>query len=518
MSLGYSYSGNDPIAHGGQEPYVEAITASFTRAQELIGEIHSDIVLYAPSIISSLYDFQSSFWNSIMRKIPSKQLREIVKDGVFRNKNYSGHTVKSDDAGKFPDPFKDEVVRQLIGIRQTELRLTSASIAVLAANGLQPAIRLPNSVNFQRPALREIERHAKRDDARGRRLLQQSYINLVNNISNQISPALLEKIRDNAQAITVVADAPIEWIRIEGLPMMIRNETSRIGMTPGNLMLQQCVTSGLSMIPWGQLDDVLVLRSFSENDPVRPVLERSTILFGMKRLRVHFVDIYDRASLVASLNAFQGMLLIFDCHGDHGGGDSHGWLQIGHERVDPWGLAGEARVPPIVVLSACSTFAIAGSHASVANGLLRSGAVTVLGTFLPVNAELSAMFVARLLYRIDAFLPVLKEMKTDLVTWRSLVSTFLRMSYASDLLHFFVAEKQWISEDCYEDLGLSSNLDINQLRPDWYKNLIERFSKAANRSPLEIQNSIDHECPLQETMYYCQIGRPETIVIDLRAD
>ena len=515
ISLGYDYSGTDPVISHDRQAYVDAILASVSQARSMICESSTDIVLYAPAILRHLHAFGSDFWNKLFRKIDSRQLREIIRDGVFRNPHYSGFGLPLKNVEDLPNPYEHPIAGQILQIRQIELQLTAAGIGALATSSMQPALRLPNAINFHAASLREIERHSHRDSERGRKLLQKTYKTMVNAIERQISPEIIEDMRSRTESITLVTDAPIEWLRVEGLPLMIRHDVSRIGMTPGNLMLHQCVLSRMLILDAAALDDILVVRAFAEDDHIRGHLEHALGAYGIDRLRIRFVDVDDRAGLVACLNAFAGMLVIFDCHGGHGGDDSHGWLKIGRDKVDPWQLGGEARVPPIVILSACSTFALAGSHASVANGLIRSGAVSVIGTFLPVQSAQSAIFVARLLYRIDAFLPALKALDRNFVTWRTLVSTFLRMSFATDLLNFFIRDKAWLSGEMFTRIGRQANFDINTLRSDWYRRFVRRIAWVARRPIFQIQLAIDTESPLVESMLYCQIGRPELIGIHL---
>lgn len=494
---------------------MDAILDSAQRARILIGEDATDVVLYAPASARPLYAFGSTFWNNTFRRIRSTSVREMIKDGVFRNPGYSGFSIAVDDSNDLPNPYDDPIAGPLLSVRQTELRLTAAGIGALAASNMQPAVRLPNAVNFHGASLRNIEQHANRDNPRGRRLLQQGYRKLADGMYGQIHPRIIDDLRSRTEAITLVADAPLEWLRIDGMPLMIRHELSRIGMTPGNLMLAQCAQAGTLVLPQSAFDDIIVVRSFQGNDPIRDVLERAIQHFGLQRVRVRFVDVATRDELIACLNEFDGVLAVFDCHGGHGSDDGHGWLRIGRERIDVWQLANMARVPPVVVLSACSTFALAGSHASVANGLIRSGAVTVIGTFLPVDALRSAAFVARLLYRIDKFLPALKALDRNFVTWRTLVSTFLRMSYATDLLHFFIEDKKWMDQSMFNRIGIQANHDVNRLRNDWYKRLIRRIGGASRRPIADVQCLIESEASLVETMYYCQVGRPEAIGIYL---
>ncbi len=514
ISLGYAYSGVDHIVSSRTQDYVDAILASVTQARDLMGESSTDIVLYAPGILRHLYAFGGAFWNNLLRKIPSRPMREMIRDGLFRNPNYSGSSLAVSRA-ELQNPYEHPVIRPVLLMRQTELRLMTSGIGALAASVMQPALRLPNAVNFHTASLRDIEQHSSRNTPRARKLLQKTYRTMVEAIHRQIAPEIMHDLRTHTESITLVTDAPIEWLRVEGLPLMIRHDVSRIGMTPGNLMLQQCAFSRLMVVNATDLDDVLVVRAFAADDPIRGHLEHAVGVFGIERLRIRFVDVHDRAELVGCLNAFTGALVVFDCHGGHGGEDSHGWLNIGRDKVDPWQLAGEARIPPIAILSACSTFALAGSHASVANGLIRSGATSVVGTFLPVDSALSAIFVARLLYRIDAFLPALRDLDRNFVTWRTLVSTFLRMSFETDLRNFFVRDKEWMNEEMSSRIGMQANYDINGLRPDWYPRLIRRIAWASRRPTSEIQMVIDTETPLVESMLYCQVGRPELIGISL---
>lgn len=406
----------------------------------------------------------------------------------------------------------------MIAARQFELKLTALGIGNLACGGLQPAIRLPNGVNFHSAQLRLIEEHSKRSDHKGQRKLREAFRELVGNLDREIHKSIKAILSSHSGSITFVSDAPLEWLSFDGLPLMIKNEVSRIGMTPGNLLLTECIDSGTLSIRAEDLHEIIVIRSFGDNDPIRNMLQIAIETFRLTRVRVKIVDAKTLDEVTDALNAFKGVIVVFDCHGGHNGDEGNGWLLIGNQKVDAWKLAHVARVPPIVILSACSTFALAGSHASVGNGLIRSGALTVVGTLLPVDAAKSATFVARLLYRIDAFLPALAQLEVDLISWRFLVSTFLRMTYVTDILRFFLETKAWLTEAEYEEIGILTNNDINSLHDDWHGRFISRIAQNCGRPAIDISSTIASECPLVETLLYCQIGRPELLLIHLSSD
>jgi len=517
MSLGFGYSGVSLIDGRLDGAYEQAILESIDRARELTQKEKTGVVLYAPSMARHLYAFGSAFWNQQFRRIRSPEIRAYIKDGVFRNKGYSGHRVIVEGDYKPPNFYSDPVAGPMLIVRQTELRLTSAGITALASSTLSPALRLPNAVNFHGAELRDIERFAMREDVRGMGLLQRAFRELSQKLSAETDGRLLTYLRERTGSVTIVADAPLEWIRVDGVPLMLRYETSRIGMTPGNLMLSQCLESGVRAVAAEALADILVIRSFADSDPIRSTLERALGFFDLEGLKVSFIDVERVADVIAHLNKFTGNILVFDCHGGHDGDERNGWLRIGREKLDTWQLAHAARIPPVVILSACSTFALAGSHASVGNGLIRSGALTVIGAFLPVDSEKSAAFVSRLLYRIKAFLPALRAAGVNFITWRSFVSSFLRMSYATDVIRFFSMEMQWIDGEARARIGIQANTDINALRDDWYSRLISNIAQSAQRSDEAIAFELEDKRPLLETMLYCQIGRPDLLGIYLGA-
>jgi hypothetical protein len=514
-SLGRDLVGQGEIDAEQERAYERAIVASAAHCAQLIGEYSEDYILFSPSMLRQLYGFESRFWNRLMRAIPNVRVRRLLKDGLFRNKAYSGYVMRSEDLGVVDALRADPVAQGLVAMRQSELRATAAGVGALASSLLAPALRLPNAVNFHGAALRDIEAFAQRDDAIGKRRLQEVFAGLADRLYADIDEGIREIFADPAASLTLVSDAPVEWARVDGLPLMIRHEMSRISSTPGNLMLQQCIESSLTTIQESELYDVLILRSFAPDDPIATMLERGLTVFGLERVRTRFVNVATRQQVIDALNAFSGTLVVFDCHGGHGGAEGHGWLKIGEERLDTWSLAHIARIPPIVILSACSTFALAGSHASVGNGFLRSGAQTVIGTFLPVEAVRSTAFVSRLLYRVDAFLPALRSLGVTSLTWRTFVSGFLKMSYTTDILRYLLHGKAWISEEQYRNIGIAANHRINMFRPDWYAWLMERLAQATDRPEATIRAAITDEHPLMETLLYCQLGRPDALLVEI---
>lgn len=518
FSLGFKASKSTYIIPTDVNNYYNAIAdgaESILRATADYSNHSKEAVIYAPSISGVLYNTSSHFWNQILRDIKRPAHKDFIKNGLIKNPDYSGYSSPG-EAVPEDHPYSDPMTATIVRERQRELKLTNYSIALLASHEAIPSIRLPNSVNLHAAQLKDIEATQLRSDAKSRQQLQLKFRALSDQLANAFGERIKHIVTTQLDSCKICSDAPLEWVYLDKLPLMISHEVSKIPMTPGNMLLQLSSSGGKLDVPFESLKDVLVIRSFGAGDKIGKMLELGVETFPIKNgTKVTFVDVATITEVVSALNNFSGAAVVFDCHGHHDGPAGAGWLKIGSEKLVSWDLHNQARVPPIVMLSACSTSAIGGSHASVANGFIRSGALSVIGTFLPVNAAISAAFVSRIIFRIDSFLSILKKSGVRIVTWRSFISSFLRMSYATDVLMYFLNNNSSFTKDDYFRIHIEVNLRINSFDQEWYAYLVDEVAKKIECSPDEVLSIIRNETPLVETMLYCQLGRPELVNIIL---
>lgn len=464
----------------------------------------NDAIIYCPSIVSYLY--RTEEWNPIVRNL-SRDKRKFIKDVIVRNKGFSNATIQIKAAF---NPYEDSTLASLLRQRQFELQYFTALVSVLAVNQFAPALRLPGSVMLHHDMLAEIYALVNSDKKNRLAELNKRLTVYGQTIQEEIGVSLWNAAFGDRERLFLICDFPAEWLPIELVPAMFRYEISRIPSTPGNLTNELMFGGPRIVFPSKLFNRVLIIRSFGENDPIRDHLHDAIKQYSLEELSVEFVDVSGTNELIEAMNRFDGAILILDCHGNHGGKKEHAWLQIGKQRVDIWELANIARVPPIVILAACSTHPLNGSHASVANGFLRCGALSVLGTFAPVLASHTAILVARLLYRVQAFLPLIT--KHRLCTWRELVSGFMRMSYATDVL-LDLEHGNFINEAQFKDIHFKANTDINTNNPEWLANMQRRVVEAAGLTDAEIRSYWAEHFQFVETMLFVQLGRPESIVI-----
>lgn len=512
---GYSFENAEIIKPA---PDIEAHIDASIEFSELIDKLRkgdeaysvrkNDAIIVCPSIYARFYKVDNKIWNPILRHL-NRDKRTIVKSLLLRNKGYGNGSIDLKD-GEF-NPYTDQVVGPLLAQRQFELRFFATIVAVLAANQFVPAFRLPNSVMLHHDKLSDIYSQVCSDKPSRLASLNRHLTEYSSEIRGEIGEKLWKSLFNGRERLLTICDFPIEWLSVDGVPAMFRYEMSRIPSTPGNVMANVALSIPRILLPRKALNHILVIRSFEFDDPIREHLERAIDNFDLGEMTIEIVDVSTRSELINAMNSYQGAILIFDCHGDHGGKAENAWLQIGKERVDVWDLKRDARMTYIVFLAACSTHPLDGSHASVANGFLANGVQAVLGTYAPVDSVHTAILIARLLHRVSAYLPMLATQ--GFVTWRQIISTFFRMSYVTDVLGDLKNELKLINDEQYHELHYDANIAINTSMPDWLGNLQQGVADFARMKLADVHKIWEARYQFIETMLFGQLGRPENIVI-----
>jgi hypothetical protein len=415
--------------------------------------------------------------------------------------------------------INDRFVQSLIVMRQQELELYTAVLTRLSASALVPTLRLSPQINLATGLLKHLAECSRRPGPRKREKRLGLFKKIQTALNKGIDPAIRSRIDllgARAQGVKLVSDLPLEWLHCNGLPLMLRHECSRIPLTPVSASF--CIATDLDpvLISPAELADVLVIRSFSVGDPIRAVLEKGIDGFAQLTVRrpvsVRYVDVQTEPQLVDAINAHSGAMIIFDCHGQFDSDNYVASLVIGGEPVYLWTLRKKiTRMPPIVVLSACDTAPIDGSHASAGASMLLLGAKTVLASFLPVDAIHAAVLIGRLIYRIAEFAPIALAYQPT-VTWREIVAGMLKMSHLTESL-MAIHREGHIDRDQYNKLHIDGNMDINRKRADWFDNLVTGLASVTGWNKSKALRILQTSAGLTDAMLYTQLGHPELVFL-----
>jgi hypothetical protein len=480
----------------------EAVMAHWPRADDraahLVTPPRPDLILLAPSMYRGI----------------SKKLEHAVNDPVLkgalrsldRQRNYTIEiAADEEDLEKFGPMF---------ALRGAEMKLVTSAVGLRAAGTLASTIRLPPAVNRAGGVIGQLARFLRTHEnpppvksARVFKAAQQA-------IANAIPADHLALIKRSTSGIKIIADAPIEWLPIDGLPLGIRYDVSRIDTTPGNLFLEQIQSVPPLYISPEAFRNYLVLSMFSEGDRIADSLRTGTLL-TMDKDRAPILGRFSSPrttdEFVSAIDGFDGPMLIVDSHGGHEDGDEAGGLIIGDESFNLWSLQGKVRVPPIVILSACDTHPFDRSHATVANGFLACGAIAVVATALPVRAPQAARFVMRLINRAVDFADIVNNTGRS-VPWTQILSGALRMELVTDIIRGFQSAGFYV-EAVGSDILLETLLDLNPLRADWYERLAKRVVASGDLDKSIWDRDVQDLIAGSDAIRYLHLGNPESILI-----
>jgi hypothetical protein len=412
---------------------------------------------------------------------------------------------------------QDERARFVVSARQGELATQTAGVALMAAQTCSAVLRLRPAVNHVFPALLRFAGNvrAQRYDARFK--TPRLFADLQNALADAVGAARIEFIERHGGPIKIVSDAPLELLPIGNLPLALRYEVSRVNATPGNLMMGELVPRAPLTLAPAQLNRVLVVSAFDDDDPLRNMMTRALERLGPQirgAVAVRHVRVGSVEELVDALNGADETILVFDGHGTGDDGSGIGGIVVGGEVVNVWGLRGTIRVPPIVILSACDTQGIdAPSHVTVANGFIAAGARTVVATMLPIGGIEGAVFLARFLYRLAEFLPAALKAHERALSWGEIVSGMLRMVLASETIAGMLNEASGAAAQAAE-IQMAANADINMGNPEWYDALLSRIAQAVGGEIGDVARKARSIMARSEAIRYVQIGFPEDIVVD----
>lgn len=269
------------------------------------------------------------------------------------------------------------------------------------------------------------------------------------------------------------------------------------------------------LIPPSAFEEVLLVRAFAPDDPIRNVLLNAleTMNSGCKNpVRVIVADVQTKEEFADAFNNFRGPLAIFDGHGSQNRSDPEGTISVGTLSFNPFELYAKIRVPPIMFLSACETHTLEGYESSVAGAFLLMGCDSVIGTLVPIDALQAALLMARFAFRLSEFLPTLSMA----IPWSQVVAGMFRMSYVTDVLYAMKSKFSLDGENflkIYSSVQCLANLDINSFREGWIERLFQALAEQLSVSLVHIWDAWRDTCYFTETLRYVHLGQPEHIFV-----
>lgn len=470
--------------------------------------IRPGLILSGPALLRPTYA-RIKLQDSFNEKALEKTLRMIQKQRGLFNQVHVDFLKELGDS---------KYAQFTLAERQSELEIFTLGTGLFACQTASAVMRLSPGVNHVFPALSGYARNVRSPKVEARLKSQRLFEGIQSELTSAVGNERIQFIKEHGGPIKIISDAPIEWLPIDGLPLGIKYNCSRINSTPGNLLMAFLSLNESIRLHPNDLKKILVVNAFPDSDPLKDILSGAinALRTGWRdKVEIQFKRTPSKEEFIDALNSFDGNILIFDGHGIANSDEPVGKLALGPNSIDVWELRGKVRVPPIVLLSACDTHGIdAASQATVGNGFLAIGAYTVLATLLPVGGIESAGFIARLIYRISDFIPLALQGRPRVLSWSEVIGGMLRMLLATELLDSLVGPPSEEGTPRFS-LQTSANVDINSRETDeWFENLLKAIA-ICNDQPIDtVRKRARRVLARSEAIRYIQLGHPEAILID----
>ena len=509
LSLGYHFDLPDDRLEGNDdETFAQALATTAQALEKSLTKLSGNndrpagfpvMILTVPSVFRHLASHR-----------PKKGTPAVVGRAiraVTRQKQYIAFRASPEETKEF---LSSDLSRAMIQMRAQELFLYTAAVTVAACSLCCPSLRLPPQLDRVRDLLAGLAALCRKGNVAQRRRNQLA-LRIGQAYRALLPDALIATIDSLAhRGVKLIGDVPLELFPIDGLPLSLRCSVSRLPALPGNLLVRHSLMRAPLYLKPSDFHDVLVVRSFRPDDPLRNLIRVSidVVLKEGANVKVRIVDVSNEKEFIEAFNSFDGTLAIFDGHGTQSSKDGEGALQIGLLKLNPFQFYGKIKVPPIIILSACETHTLEGFESSVASAFLFLGTRSVLGTIAPIEAMTAATLVARFLFRLDAFLPTLQMP----MNWTEVVTGMLRMSYVTDMLRKFeqIHDMRFFQ---LNQVQMVANISITRNDPNWFDQVIKALAEATKETEQQVREHWLDTCYFSETLRYVHLGGPEHIFV-----
>jgi hypothetical protein len=482
---------------------------------------------YVISDLSKNLDFQinKKAYTTLMLKDKLEDYEDFIK--VLRFLKQYNFTEKAIDENKFIQEYiaEREYIEQLL--------------SVLSSSYLAPNIKIPTKENDYISLLKEIGTVDRNKSSK----IHNSFAKLEKSFSKDIADSIDYMKCKSSYRLKLVSNLPLEWINHCELPLMIKNEVSRIPVSPGYLTEKLLLDTEQIHLSSKAFENILFISSFDENDPIKNDVKHR-VEFIQKRLskslekefignlvnsnvhtkgmsieddgnkidiNIEWKNVANQNELIEVLNNNSSAIAIFDMHGGHLE-NGEGFLVLQNETINISSLLGKIKIPPIVILSACDTNPIDNNHYSVANMFLLAGAKTVLASALPIMSKQASVYIARLLIRMSIFLYIHLFKHGKSIRWSTFISGMTKQSYYTELI-YKLQDCKIISEKQNQEVNFFVNMTLNPLQLDFHNKILDEISNKSNLTKKQLHDFIENNHNFAECLKYIQLGNPENIII-----
>lgn len=230
------------------------------------------------------------------------------------------------------------------------------------------------------------------------------------------------------------------------------------------------------------------------------------------RIQWVFSEASSLKELRAVLAEHKSDILVLSAHGHFDRKSNCSGFICGNELILDQELG---ELPPVTILSSCQIWPRGSGTVSVADVMVRQGAVAIIGTLIPINVRRNALLMTRFFVNIVATLKGEFPMRTIEDVWHYTVTS----NAVNDILDGNMSLSNWAHEGDYEQTVIYEFMQrrsAGRLRKSHiYKDSEEILLEIARERGIESTFRAWMRFPgyIPESVFYSVIGWPERIVL-----
>lgn len=445
----------------------------------------------------------------------------------------------------YPTLVKSDEGRDYLNLMTAEVAASTAAASLLAANNAAPVLRYSPGLRDSFDALFEFvdlyrdteadqamppslvlappSRHPRQDQ------IADAFNKFVLAVEVQTPAAYTDLIRKYG-AIKIISDFPFEWVRDRTLPLAYSKEFSRIPHTPGRTMMELIRQPARSIhLKLKDVESIRVITSFGQRDSLAGAFcEHLRFCFSsLAPIKIEEIAVRSPKEFIDALTSTPGKIVIIDMHGgmkrDMVGALSlkgnlffsnlFSSVEFEYELQRAMQKAKRfMHIPPIIIFSACETLSPRANGFSMASALLQAGALAMIATLLPIDADRSAQFIGKVLVEAYGFLS--RPLGVE-ITWRNLVWDQFCCSAALDWLGACQQSFRYRFDDLEHYQTALCHATRSRIGPIGAaeSRLVQSLAEVFGQNDEQVRDTIVSQAPFVDTMNYIQLGFPERITL-----
>lgn len=510
------------ILKGDQEKFDQVVN-KFSARYDLLQRNHG-LMIWSPTVNPYFHKkifavLKGAYNKSLGKRIPDRIFNAFLKDTGYKFKFSPKELLKDDQ-----DKELQELFLELIEEYAKENNLLSIITTFFSLRNNRPRIKTQKMASSFFGRMRQLQNMVSQDQLGPETI--KKFVELWKAFRTDLTNSVPVEIRDLLRSlpkmpIQFVSDLPLEWMEIDGTPLMFARELSRLPLTSANGLVShyQITEEPLHISKDINKPVVLLIDGLLEEDRVKSLTKSTLDLLGSKEFSSIFdisrKEVRNKEELFHIIQEKKPFICLIDAHAEYDTTDDMGYLHVGNYRWNPWGEP-LPYAPPIMILNSCQTSVVDGTFNTAANGLLANGVRSIVGTLFPISAEVGAYMCSRLFANLAAVLTG----EDKLLTWRTVVSKTIMLNHYLD---YFIQFKNYLMEKQPEkvckldrfvlDYTAKWNREKAKEQKTFEDIVFETVSEVMKDYGLveEFNQFIERRGILPETSFFISLGTPESI-------